>query len=500
MKHFLYFDCSFRNFISAAVWIVIFCCFTFFTACKDAEEPLPEGFEHVTGLRLITLDSIFLKLPGERELKIFPKYTGAFGDEINLPSYPPLRFFIDGKRTSSPPSIPTDQEGTFEVTAKIGKITSKPLQLTVMDVNPSTFISGLRVSMGDSTKAPYAIAGRSVVDFKATIFNFKGKEFSESEKPDYKFYFDGVQLENHQRVPVLRSGEIPFWIEAGDQKSEVEILHSREMPDLTHQYSLPLVFHIVHSGQEIGNRQNPSQEDYVRLLDETNDWLVGNAGSIFPKSHNQMDPNITFYMAKVGQDGNPLIEPGINRIYSEKLSYAYGDENTYKYFFDNMWNPNQYVNVFVLNIDGPGGFAFYPPGGDPTNTLTSFYGFAISKTSSPFVMIHEAGHFLGLPHTFTSGDSCGDGDRLPDTESYNDDFKQVDNYLKTNCEDEYFYATNVMDYSPSVYNSFTLDQVMKIRSTIEGGNYLPENSSPNDRVYSQPWRRGKFDPTIKPVD
>lgn len=354
--------------------------------------------------------------------------------------------------------------------------------------------------MGDSTKAPYAIAGKSLVDFKVSFFDFRGKEFPEEEKPEYKIWFDGILLENIHRVPVLRSGEIPFWAEIRGEKTEVEILYSREMPDLSKKYSLPIVFHIVHSGQEKGNRENPSKEKIVQLLNETNSWLLGNTDSEFRKDHNQVDPNLEFHLATIGPEGNPLVEPGVNRIFSEKPSYAYDDNLTHKYLFDQMWNPTDYVNVFVMNIDGAGGFAFFPPGGPQEFPLSSFYGFAINKQLSTLLTIHELGHFLGLPHTFSKGQICTDGDELLDTESYNDDLKKINNFLKTNCEGEFFFGTNFMDYYPTTWNSFTLDQVTKMRTTLENGYFLPVKSNSNGRKNSGSWTRGVFDPRVKPID
>jgi hypothetical protein len=471
-----------------------------FTACKEKEEPMPEGFNSVAGFQLIPIDSIFLAMPGEKELRLSPKFTGAFGDEVTLASIPSMQVFIDGKKSANPPRIPTDKEREFEVYAKIGQLTSRPIRIKVIDVNPRTYISKLSVSMGDSTKAPYAIAGKSLVDFQVSIFDYRGKEFSITERPAFKFFFDGVQIENLHRVAVLRSGEIPFWVEVGDRKSEVKILNSRAMPDFSEIFSMPIVFHIVHSGQEKGTLENPSQEKFVSVLQETNEWLLGKVRSSFPKSHNQVDPNFEFYLATGDPDGNLLEENGIHRILYEEKPGEYTSENSSNYLFENMWNPNEYVNVFVTNLEEIGGFAFAPPGFS-NEPITHFYGFVMSKKQiNSFVMIHEIGHFLGLPHTFSTGPVCVNFNSFPDADFYNDDLKKTNNYLKTNCDEEYFYATNVMDYAPSVWNSFTLDQVTKMRTTLENGYFLPVNSNPNGKTKPQAWTRGVFDPTVKPID
>lgn len=480
-------------------WAFLVCFFAFLTACSEKEEPLPEGFNRVGSFELIPFDSVFIVWPGDQELNLTPKFTTALGEEVILPSISSIKFFIDGKRSPNPPRIPTDKERNFEIFAKIGNLTSKPIKIRVIDVDPKTYVSRIKASMGDSTKAPYAINGRSFVDFKASIYDYRGKEFEEAAKPPYKFYFDGVQLENLHQVPVLRSREIPFWVEVGTKKSEVEILTSRELPDFSIKYSLPIVFHVVHSGQEKGTLENPGQEKFVQLLKETNDWLYGKSESDFRKGHNQVDPNFEFYLATIGPDGNPLEELGINRIFSEKPSFPYGDENTYKYLFDQMWNPSEYVNVFVMNINNVTGFAFLPPITTPNIPLSRFYGLAIIKGGGSETLVHEIGHFLGLPHTFSNGNQCKDGDDFQDTESYNDDLKKTFQLLITNCEGEYFFPTNIMDSYPSARNSFTLDQVIKMRSILERGHFLPVNSSPNGRIKTQAWK-GKFDPTIKPID
>jgi len=335
MKHFLHLMSNFKSHLNIAIWIVFAFFLIHLTSCEEKEDPLPEGFERVAGFQLSAFDSIFVVWPGDQELNLTPKFSAAFGEEVILPTLPSMQFYIDGKRASNPPRIPTDKVREFEIYATIGKLRSKILKIKVIDVDPKTYVSGFKASMGDSTKAPYAISGRSLIDFKASILDFKGREFSDENKPAYKFYFDGVVLENHHRVPILRSGEIPFWIEVGGKKSNVGILYSRELPDLSKKYSLPIIFHIIHSGQAVGTSENPSKERITQLLNQTNDWMMGRTKSESRKGHNQVDPNIEFFPASVGPDGKALEEPGIHRIFSEKRSWV-GDLSIKNFLFDQM--------------------------------------------------------------------------------------------------------------------------------------------------------------------
>lgn len=484
---------------SSPVFLVFISLCSVLISCGEKEDPLPEDFVQVKGIQLIPNDSIFLFNSGEKMLRVTPQFIGAFGDEVYIDQIPSLQLLIDGKKSENPARISTDRVGEYEVIGRIGKISSSPLKIKVVDVDPNTFVSRIEVEMADSTQSPYAIAGKSQVDFEVKVLNYQGRPFPIQYQPDFKFYLNGVPQENLRRVLVTESGDLPFWAEVNGMKSEVKILHSRAMPDLSEIYYLPVVFHVVHRGEAVGTAENPGQASLRQLLDETNEVLMGKP-SVFRKSHNQLDPKFQFYPATTGPDGTPLEEEGINRIDAEKGVFPFRDENTYAFLFEQMWNPWEYVNIFVMNISGAGGYAFYPPGYESSNPLTSFYGFVINKRLSTKTMIHEAGHFLGLRHTFViDTDLCEDGDRLPDTEFYNEDRKIFDEQMIQNCEGEFFYASNFMDYRPSARNSFTLDQVNKIRGALEQGNFLPVESSPVARIKPRPWKKGRFDPTVKPV-
>lgn len=497
MKHFSHLMSNFKSHLKIGVWIFFAVLLIQLTSCGEKDEPFPAGFEKVAGFELIARDSIVLVGQGNLKLTISPKFTAAFGEEVFLETLPPMQFIVDGNRSANPVIISTEKARVFEIYAIIGKLKSKPIRIRVIDVDPNTYIRKFSVSMGDSTKAPYAIAGKSQIDFKISILDYRSREFAEANKPAYSFYLDGVEVKNHTKVPISRSGEIPFWVEVGGIKSETKILYSRELPDFSKTYSLPMVFHVIHTGELIGHSENPSQQQLSSLLNKTNDILMGRAKSNFRKGHNQVDPNFEFFLATTNLEGNVLAEAGMNRITSTTKSFKYDDPATVEYLFELMWNPEEYVNVFVLNIENAVGFAMYPPQSPPP--LTNFYGIAIRKSANTFTMAHEIGHFFGMRHTFSDGFECKDPDGFLDTEAYDVNQKITDRYFKANCEGELFFGTNFMEYSPTVGNTFTLEQVQKARSIIDQGNFLPKSSSLNSRVNPKPWVRGVFNPDLKPV-
>jgi hypothetical protein len=98
------------------------------------------------------------------------------------------------------------------------------------------------------------------------------------------------------------------------------------------------------------------------------------------------------------------------------------------------------------------------------------------------VLAHEAGHFLGLYHVFdeTNQYSCqtADPDFCSDTPIYNrhaylNTMLDVQKYKRISCDGIEYNATNIMDYAYTHNNSFTMEQVKRMRHTINYGLWLP---------------------------
>ena len=213
-------------------------------------------------------------------------------------------------------------------------------------------------------------------------------------------------------------------------------------------YNIPIIFHIIHTGQSVGTGYNLSltqitsqitilNADFRKLNTDLSTYLtqpalVAVAG----------DMEINFCAAKVSPTGVALAEPGVNRIlasskgwtsppYSASSSYL---ENTVK--AGSIWDPTKYFNVWVTEMSGGVlGYAQFPTVPAGTAPITDIVGWGGSantdgvvvdfkylgnSTYAPYnkgrTLTHEAGHWLGLKHIWgDDGSSCSGTDNVSDT-------------------------------------------------------------------------------------
>jgi hypothetical protein len=204
-------------------------------------------------------------------------------------------------------------------------------------------------------------------------------------------------------------------------------------------YNIPVIFHIVHSGQAVGVSYNISQaqvNSQIAILNQdfrkTNtDFATVVTQSVFLNA--AADCEINFCAAKVGPTGNVLSEPGIDRILASSKGWSvpgYTDayiESTIKP--NSSWDPSKYCNIWILSFSdgitlGYAQFPTIPPGTSPITDMVGAGGQAntdgvvleyqyvgnIGSATYPFnkgrTATHEIGHWLGLWHI--NGDAnCG---------------------------------------------------------------------------------------------
>lgn len=250
-------------------------------------------------------------------------------------------------------------------------------------------------------------------------------------------------------------------------------------------YTIPLVVHVLHTGQALGTGPNISDEQIESAITAVNDDFRKVAGSF--GDGDGVDTEIEFCLATQDPQGNAT--NGINRIDASIISgYAnegisIGDESgadevAVKAL--SRWDRSDYYNIWIVNEindndggSGVQGYAYYPTSNQTVDGAVILYnafgtvGELKSYTDRNRTLTHELGHAFYLYHTFSSGsceeDNCAnEGDRICDTPptTFNP------NCSSPACNGQQ-QVENYMDYSnENCLNMFTQGQKDRMRDAI----------------------------------
>ena len=272
-------------------------------------------------------------------------------------------------------------------------------------------------------------------------------------------------------------------------------------------YTIPIVFHVIHSGQAVGTYPNISQAQINSQISILNNDYAGtgfNVGNFASTGFSQSliaNCNISFCLAERDPSGAALAEKGIDRInYVDKgwsNPTSFGTANNLKNYIDNtvkpntIWDPNRYLNIWISDVNtaaGLLGYATFPPSSGLTGipsgvgtladdgvwcwsraigdvgSLASFYNKGRTAT-------HEIGHYLGLRHLW--GDANCGTDYCNDTPTQQVENTTCATYPHISCTNgptgDMF--MNFMDYSyDNCLYMFTNDQRTRMQTAM--------NSSP----------------------
>lgn len=274
-----------------------------------------------------------------------------------------------------------------------------------------------------------------------------------------------------------QNDEFEAWLREAMVQMKAE--RSPQMPVAT----IPIIFHVVHN-----NGPDNLAATYINAQIEQLNFDYRKTPGTSGDNSNPVgaDTEIEFCPAAVDPNGNVLAEPGINRILASSAGLTNPPydpnyiENTIKP--GTIWDPEQYFNVWVMNLDYLIlGYAQLPSnstlpglGGGAANTdgCVILYS-TVGSTTTPYptggpyaagrTLTHEAGHWLGLVHIW--GDSfCGD-DYCADTPQSQGPNSGCPNL--TTCDGIQDMVENYMDYSDDAcFNIFTFDQKDRMATVL----------------------------------
>lgn len=246
---------------------------------------------------------------------------------------------------------------------------------------------------------------------------------------------------------------------------------------------IPTVFHVIHQGGS-ENISYEQIEDQMRILNE--DFRRLNADTINTRAEFQdvaADINVEFRLAKLDPQGE--CTDGVVRVYSPLTENA-SDESGVKGL--SYWPSSDYFNVWVVRtIDNDGeqgtilGYAQFPGFGAAATdgvVVRADYvgdiGTGANNGSKGRTLTHEAGHWLGLFHTFQGG--CNGGffgepidDTPPQAEATPSNCPLAANTCSNDNPDLPDMVENYMDYSNGAcQNTYTLGQKDAMDAALNG--------------------------------
>ena len=295
------------------------------------------------------------------------------------------------------------------------------------------------------------------------------------------------------------SGEFENWIDTKIQQKKLE------RPTKTQQairYQIPVVVHLFHKGEAIGNGLNLSDSKIRGQIDSLNaDFGRTNADTINTPSDFlsvASDTEIEFVLAKQDPNGNPT--NGIVRINGQKEVYRVNDDKVLLRS-ESYWSPENYLNIIVADLKVFIGYSSFPVTSleginhnnddfilDGVYVDYTYFGvnpFAHSFESRGRTLTHEIGHFFGLRHIWGDG-NCTRDDFVDDTPTSITDHEGISSPCSYPLPDDEstFYNDgnsctqddpdfpdmfqNYMDYTDDIcMNLFTQGQADRMRTVLE---------------------------------
>ncbi|MBE9463596.1 M43 family zinc metalloprotease [Dyadobacter subterraneus] len=418
------------------------------------------------------------------------------GSVIEAPSEV-ISFYSNDVEITGESFVP-EKVGRYAIVGKLAGQVSDTMIIRVW--NPASLKLSLSIS---NQPAAFYANGKDTLNFKVNVL--KGSKVVGVKFP-YQLYVNDKE-QRSGKFATKTSGVYKFQVKGlGQVSNEITI---NALPKPTYPVvRLPVIFHEVNTRVLTADRIRQLTADMSRAF--RNQFNINQA----EKDPNAEDLFVEFYPAETGLDGKKLSSPGLHQAESSKTSFSSND--AFNDAFTSFWDPRHYLNVWVYpNITGEyekASWSYYPSVTVPMDGLLTVaegtapffpYGIFLNGNHASInyeggrteeVLAHEAGHVLGLYHVFngnnTSFNSCNtaDPDFCRDTPFYdrnsyasNIDFDR--RYQRISCAGVEYTSTNFMDYYYTNNNSFTTEQLKRVRHAINYCIWLPtpRNSAKSGR-------------------
>lgn len=264
--------------------------------------------------------------------------------------------------------------------------------------------------------------------------------------------------------------------------------------------TIPVIVHVIHSGQAVGSGANISQAQVVDQINILNkDYNGTNSDTtLIPGVFKPVfgRGKINFCLAVVNPSNAVLAEPGIDRINSVTKGWTAGPytmaycDATIKP--QSIWDPNRYLNIWVCNLGNSLlGYATFPnPGTTGLLGLSPPYGSAtsdgvvclntafgsIGTAAAPYnkgrTATHEIGHWMGLRHVW--GDANCGNDECNDTPTQSTQNFGCPTFPQVSCSNgpNGNMFMNYMDYvDDACMQMFTKDQVFRMQLILANSQF-----------------------------
>lgn len=420
------------------------------------------------------LTKIDLQLPPDRDSFLtkesLPLRIESFsgnGSKINIPADQFSFYDQEGNELTIEQLINLQKAGYFEVHASLNNIKSNDVTFTVYDRNE--LVDKIQILDYD----PIVIANGSSRSTIELVFYAKGKPI---DKIDYELTANGEAITTSFTTTAVGT----YTIVAKTKNAASNAVNITARKDINYKLArIPVIFHLVHDGEPVGQGYNHTAGTIQKELDymnkifrfgyESNDHNLYNPVAV--------DAGMEFFLATKDPNGNLLAEPGINRVKKPSKDHSIFYE---EWMHEIYWDPEYYINVWVgdpknccnwgtmpyVTCDAPKMEGFgcaYGVGG--------LQGIVLQSVGTHAILAHEMGHMFGLPHSWSAASTCdGDEDYCEDTPRFDFNRNNGPNGVgieRVTCADIPYTSDAMMDGGHHIF--VTYDQRERMQYVVKYG-------------------------------